>query len=171
MDIKKKEDEDIFMNAIMDKSLSESYSSDRLKLANAIIMVGALNKVDMAEIYCPERTTKLCKEYGLSPGVAMDLKNGYDSDCAADRNRVREMLDEDEPLLMVGSPPCTCFSMLQELNKHSHRDDIDWQIQFKLNVEKALRHVLFCIDIYNYQRAHGRLFLHAHPWMASSWTF
>ena len=41
----------------------------------------------MSEMFSPERVTVACKQYGLFPGQAMDIKNGFDFDFAVDRNK------------------------------------------------------------------------------------
>jgi hypothetical protein len=43
--------------------------------------------VDISEMFSPERVTAVCKSYGLKPGQAMDIKNGYDFDLASDRKK------------------------------------------------------------------------------------
>ena len=39
----------------------------------------------MCEMFSPERVTAVCKQYGLTPGQAMNIKNGYDFELAVDR--------------------------------------------------------------------------------------
>ena len=46
----------------------------------------------------------------------MNIKSGYDFDKAEDRKRCWEAVAKDEPILVIGSPPCTMFFRLQELN-------------------------------------------------------
>ena len=99
----------------------------------------------------------------------MDIKNGFDFDLSSDRNKAWESILRDKPMLVIGSPPCTFFSRLQELNKHMYKNDAMWMAKFNENMEQAKRYVRFCIKIYNHQRACGRYFLHEHPWMATSW--
>ena len=77
----------------------------------------AIMGVDVSEIYSPARITKVCARFGLTPGSAMNLQNGYDFDTLEDRNRAVKRLLEGKPKLLIGSPPCTYFSVLQELNK------------------------------------------------------
>ena len=36
------------------------------------------------QVFSPERVGKMCKEYGLEQGMAMDIKNGYDFDLKSD---------------------------------------------------------------------------------------
>ena len=132
-------------------------------------MVSQLLKVDISEMFSPERVTSVCKKYGLVPGQAMDLKNGYNFDLTADRKKAWESIIRDEPTLVIGSPPCTFFSRLQELNKHMYKDNEAWMAKFNENIEQAKRYVRFCIKIYEHQKLKGRYFLHEHPWLATSW--
>ena len=99
----------------------------------------------------------------------MDLKNGYNVDLAADRKKAWDSIIRDEQTLVIGSPPCTHFSRLQESNKHMYKDDVAWTSTNEDNLEQAKRYVRFCIKIYDHQRAKGRYFLHEHPWLATSW--
>ena len=47
----------------------------------------------------------------------MDIKSGYDCDDKKDRDRCWEAIKRDKPSIVIGLPPCTLFSKLQELNK------------------------------------------------------
>ena len=165
----KAEDAKIVYHTILGHDLTESYSNGRLQIARARHMVGQLAVVDMSEIFSPERVTKLCKSYGFEPGQAMDIQNGYNFDHADDRKRPWESVVRDKPKLIIGSPPCTFFSRLQELNKHMHRDNSAWMAKFHEGIEQAKRYVRFCISLYKHQLDHGWYFLHEHPWLATRW--
>ena len=121
------------------------------------------------EVYSPERVAKLCGDYGLQPGASLDLTNGFDFDTFADRKRAWDTVEKDEPLLIIGSPPCTYFSALQELNKHLHAGDAQWMRRFDDNLRRAKRHVAFCCKLYMHQARNNRYFLQEHPWLARSW--
>ena len=152
--------------AVIGKSACTWYGNQIMEMAK---MEFQLSRVDVAEIYSPARVTELCSRFNLQRGMAMDLKSGYDFDKEEDRNKAWAMLEEDKPMLVIGSPPCTFFSTLQYLNMHLHKDDVEWTRKFKENLEKAKRHVEFGFNIYQYQREQGRFFLHEHPWLAGSW--
>ena len=144
-------------------------SMDSMSAVDRKILSFAIMGVDITEIYSPARVTQVCSRFGLEPGSAMDLHTGYDFDTQADRNRaVRKVLTE-KPKLLIGSPPCTYVSVLQELNKWINRDNQEWLDRFELNRQKAIRHVEFCCKLYKMQMAGGRYFLHEHPWTARSW--
>jgi hypothetical protein len=111
----------------------------------------SLLAVDVMEVYSPERVAKLCAKYDLKPGSSLDLTNGYVFDNAGDRQKAWETVTRDQPLLIVGSPPCTYFSILNELNKSLHKDKPGWMQQFEQNLAKAQRHVKFCCTLYQHQ--------------------
>ena len=104
------------------------------QLRNIATSVGHLLDVDFMGVYSPERVAKLCRKHGLSPGCPLDLTNGYGFDKAADRERALEMIRQDKPHTVIGSPPCTYFSALQELNECLYKDDPVWIHKFDDNL-------------------------------------
>ena len=96
------------------------------------------------EVYSLERVAKLCKKYGLTPGCSLDLTNGYDFDKDADLERGWEIIKRDTPNTVIGSPPCTYLSAVQELNKCLYKDDPVWMEKLDDNSRKAKRHVRWC---------------------------
>ena len=74
--------------------------------------------------YSPKRFTARAEHYGLRPGFAVDLEEQKPDGMYWDASReedVRELdkyVDEVEPTLLTGSPPCDQFSQLQNINKH-----------------------------------------------------
>ena len=151
----KNEDAHIFYHAILGHDLTECYSNKRLQLAGDRHIVGQIASADVTEIFSPERVSKLCSQYGPKPGQAMDIKNGYDFDLAEDRRRAWEIIKKSKPTIVIGSPPCTFFSRLQELNKHMYRNDANWMAKFGEGMEQAKRHIRFCISIYKHQINNG----------------
>ena len=127
-------------------------------------------KADISEIYSPPRVTKRAQEMGMRPGMAFDLtvndENGVPWDFAKKERReaARERLRKERPWLLVGSPMCTAFSLLQNLN-YAKMDPKD----VKRKIAEALVHVHFCLSLYREQMEGGRYFLHEHPASATSW--
>ena len=128
----------------------------------------SLNIIDVNEIFSPPRVVRQCEKFGLKAGNSMDLMTGWDFDLEADKARAKECIRRDKPTLVIGSPPCTYFSTLQELNKHNMRHDAAWMSKFNENLNKAIRHIIFCVEVYWMQMAEGRFWLHEHPWSAKS---
>ena len=72
---------------------------------------------DISEVFSPNRVTSVGKQFGLVPGEAMDIKNGYDFGLVNPQKKAWDSRIKDKPKLVIGSPPCTFLSCLQELNK------------------------------------------------------
>ena len=51
----------------------------------------------MSEMFSPERATAVCKQHGLVPGQAMDIKNGFDFDLAVDRKKAWDSILRGKP--------------------------------------------------------------------------
>ena len=84
------------------------------------ILALVLKGVDITEIYSPERVTKLCRKYNLIAEDSFDFRTGYDLSDPATQARVIHRIQQSQPTLVIGSPPCTLFSRLQKLNLHVH---------------------------------------------------
>jgi hypothetical protein len=80
------------------------------------------------------------------------------------RDRARAQIEREKPYLVVGSPPCTYYSILTQSN-YSRMDPM------KVARRKAEAEVLlhFAMQVYEVQLKAGRHFLHEHPQSASSW--
>lgn len=130
--------------------------------------VGGDHMKVLSEIYSPPRVTAAAKslpEYGIDPGVAMDLKNGWDFDRRDHRELARRRFEETKPGILIGTTMCTAFSSWQAVN-HAKRDpDVvhrEWV--------RAMVHLRFLCELYKEQYAQGRYFLHEHPTQATSWN-
>ena len=93
----------------------------------------------------------------------------WDFDEPEQRKKCKERLIKEMPYLLIGSPMCTVFSIIQNLNLHIHRDDPVWLAKYEEAKMKAVKHVEFCVKIYRHQMSRGRYFLHEHPAGATSW--
>ena len=132
--------------------------------------------VDVAEVYSQPRIVQeaALRTYDgtrLVPGWSLDLTlcdpstgepwNLADLKVQA---RVRKLVVETKPFLLIGSPPCTMFSSLQNLNK-GKADKDEWSKRMK----EAEKHLAFCMELYRLQIQGRRFFLHEHPHNATSW--
>ena len=68
--------------------------------------------------------TKVAEKMGLKAGWALDIctqdSDGrpWDFTKAEMRNRAARKVIEDQPLMVIGSPPCTDWSTIMNLNWH-----------------------------------------------------
>ena len=142
---------------------------DSLDVIDRKILASAILGIDITEVYSPERVAKVARSFGLQAGSSFDLTNGWDF-CREDHKRLAwSKIREESPYLLIGSPPCTYFSMLQELNIAVHGHKPEWMAKFEEEKRKAITHIEFCCSLYRYQIEQGRHFLHEHPWSARSW--
>ena len=66
-------------------------------------MFEQLLRVDVSEMFSPERVTVVCTQYGLVPGQAMDIHNCVDFDLATDRKKAWDSIWNDKPTPVIGS--------------------------------------------------------------------
>ena len=73
----------------------------------------------MTEIFSPERVAGVAAKFGLIQGSSFDFINGWDF-CRPDhRAKAFEQIRKEKQFCVIGSFPCTKFSLLQELTKAS----------------------------------------------------
>ena len=60
---------------------------DSLDEIDRRIFASIIMSVDVTEVFSPARVNKLVAKFGLTPGAALDLTNGWDFSLAADWNR------------------------------------------------------------------------------------
>ena len=91
------------------------YRRERAKAARAIV----------AEVYSPPRVTAAASRLpksGLQPGLDMDITvndetgQPYDFSIKAQRTKAEALIDERQPMLPIGSPMCTAFSVIQAID-------------------------------------------------------
>ena len=79
----------------------------------------------------------------------MDLTNGWGFNREDHKRQAWKKVRGEAPVLLIGSPPCTYFSILPELSKAVRGDKPDWQEKFDQEKAKAIKHVEFSgSDVY-----------------------
>ena len=77
----------------------------------------------ISEVYSPPRVSIMAEEMGLLGGFALDLTapgpdgRAWDFTKTGHEARAIGLVNRRRPYLLVGSPPCTAYSNLQNLNK------------------------------------------------------
>ena len=121
-----------------------------MDLVDRKIVAAAILGVDITEVYSPERVAQVAKRYGLTAGTSMDLTTGWDFNREDHKISAWKTIKEEAPYMLIGSPPCTYFSMVQELNIAVHGDKPEWMAKFTAEKEKAKKHVAFCCKLYEH---------------------
>ena len=91
---------------------------------------------DIAEIYSPPRIVQEAglRRYAgvrLRPGWSLDLTTNdpetgepWDLSRKDKQDKVRRMIKDGKPFVLVGSPPCTAFSRLQALSSEKRNPEV-----------------------------------------------
>ena len=142
---------------------------DSLGEIDWICLAAAILGVDITKVYSPERVAKVAANLGLRAGSFLFLTNSWDFNIAEHRRKAWSKIKDESPYLLIGSPPCTKFSMLQMLQElsvavHGHKPE--WMAKFDEERRKAKTHVEFCCTLYRERLRNGRHLLHGHPWSA-----
>ena len=137
-------------------------------------------KAIVSEIYSAPRVTALARrrrKYGIEPGVALDLTScddqgrPWDFNDPEQRQRAEQLLAEQQPEFLIGSPMCTAFSRLQRIGTSIPKGEPGWRDPEKMAEERAraMVHLCVCCQLYLQQMARGGYFVHKHPSPADSW--
>jgi hypothetical protein len=131
------------------------------------------SRAKVAELYSPPRVTTHIGSLPyvhLEAGMTFDLRMGRDGKKwdflkAADRAKARQLISQEKPFIVIGSPPCTDFSSWNTRLNHKRMSEQEVRRR-KVEAETLLG---FAIEVYEHQMRHGRHFLHEHPASATSW--
>ena len=124
----------------------------------------SMRKMVVAEAYSMPRVTKLVQEMGHESAGAYDINNGFDFTTKADRRRCFEELVRMDPDVLLVSPPCGPFSIIQELNypKMGQRRAV-------LMLAEGVSHLEFAMKLFQWQVMRGRLAIFEHPATSKGW--
>ena len=137
-------------------------------IATRALQLGA---VDLAEVYSPHRFSARASEFQLRPGFVTDLEelmhDGQSGDLTTDED-VKELggiQEEQDPILLTGSPPTEVFSALRNLSGKCRGED-----EQAADLATTGRYLEAAAGAYKRQvTKEDRYFLHEHPWMCRSW--
>ena len=117
--------------------------TDKVRLVELMRLAHAMGQPDVAEVYSPPRVANLAHHSNLMPGFALDISvldpdDGlpWIFDDPSKRTKALKMLRAQRPRLLIGSPMCKAFSILQGLN----REQVG-EVRFKEMLDKARVHL------------------------------
>ena len=117
---------------------------DNMEVVDRKIIVATILGVDIIEVYSLERVAKVAKRNGLVAGSSMDLTTGVHFIKASERQLAWRRVKDEAPFVLIGSPPCTYFSMPQELNIATNKHKPARMQNFDAERKKAKQHLNFC---------------------------
>ena len=139
-----------------------SVADDSMQEASREAEALGANAVALADAYSPARFQQRAGAFGLSAGVVMDLRLGWDLGREADQVKARKRLSDEKPHMVILSPMCLAFSQLQSLNTKPER--------LAELLEQGRRHLEFACSLAESQIERGGRVLFEHPWTATSWN-
>ena len=130
----------------------------------SIFAIQAQTNVDFVELYNPGNFTANKGE--LLAGTVIDCKVNpqFDLTSSQVRQEVATLIEKEDPLFLIGAPPCTVFSSMQNINQRHHVGEA-WEVKY----QQGLSHLEYAVQLYWEQISRGRFFLHEHPATATSW--
>ena len=118
------------------------------------------DQVQIIEVFSPSRVNRVAAETGLTPGDSFDLQTVdpddgmlWDFNKESKRRKAFEIIKTDIPKLIIGSPFCTAFLILQNSNKGKIDEE-----QRKEKMKEAIRYLRFVCEVYKWQSKNGRFF-------------
>ena len=123
----------------------------------------------VAEIYNPNCFGKIAKRFQLIPGRAFDLTLGDDLLQNETRQTVRDYIIRVRPGLVIVSPPCHMYSMLQNLMKNKREKFPEMMNQYLKRKRDSDKLLVFAVEICELCLSLGIHFVLEHPYSASSW--
>ena len=120
--------------------------------------------VDFVELFNPGNFKE--QKSSLVAGGTYDVRVNPAFDLTRDsvRQQVRKDIEKEDPLILLGAPPCTVFSPMQNINQKHHIGDA-----WGKKKQDSMDLLLFATQCYWDQIERGMFFLHEHPATASSW--
>ena len=120
------------------------------------------------EVFCPPRLVPAAAARGLSAKYSLDKEGSpvWDADSETDRRIAHAYVDQRMPYLLLLSPECRMYSILQRNCNLAKMDPAAVQQQ----QEQADRHIEFCCQLMRKQADGQRYFVMEQPAGASSWN-
>ncbi|CAK9013225.1 unnamed protein product [Durusdinium trenchii] len=120
----------------------------------------------VVEVFCPGRFAERAGDFGLKVIGSFDLSSGRDWKKASDRKKVWDLIEEEEPDLMILSPPCGPLSRLQNSTPPWKRADPE---QRERDVIEARAMVAWCTRIARDRMRKGKYFIFESSATCAAW--
>ena len=135
--------------------------NDAREIGALLMQLGAF-EADITEVFNPGEFCRLAPVFDLRPGVAMDIRTGWDFGEEQQRIRAEVEIEEMKPAFLVCSPTCPLFSQLQYLIANTPK--------YAELLKKCLIYLTFVMKLCKEQHEAGRWFVFEHPWTCGAGT-
>ena len=121
-------------------------------------LAAVIRGADITEVYSPSRINAMCAEYKLRAGSSLDLTSGWDFTLEEHREAARKKISAESPALIIGSPPCTMFSIMQAMNPTPKWGSDEEKYKYRERMKEATQHLEFCCELYRFHEATGGIY-------------
>ena len=122
---------------------------------------------DACEAFSQARTSARATQRGLRGGWSLDVNHRcpvtgrtWDLSDPVDQRKCKHLVHRTKPEVLTVSPPCTLFSILQNLSGGVKDPEA---------LKKAIAMIDFAVELCEIQNKAGRLYVFEHPASATSW--
>lgn len=119
-------------------------------------------EVHISELFGPGRFTSRASAFNLVPGMAYDLRVGFDLNVGRDRVRVMQKIKGEDRWLFVGSLKCSRSGTSMALDSETGK--------VRAVLQDGLQHLVTMCEVYKNRWKRGKFFLNEHPKTAPSWS-
>ena len=117
------------------------------------------------EVFCPPRLVAEAQARGLKASISLDKDTGWNANVALEKEHARALLEKHRPWLLLVSPECRMYSIMQRNCNQKKMDPKLWDQQ----MVEADDHVDFSMELCIAQGRAQRKFVFEHPSGAASW--
>ena len=101
---------------VIDQYRHENVDISMLEVEQITTLLTEMCAVDVMEIFSPPRFCHMATQLGLKPGYSIDLDTGWNLSDKTQQRELWQLMEREEPELLTGSPPCTPWCKLMNLN-------------------------------------------------------
>ena len=154
----------LFANGTWEEDHYEPGQDRALSKASKKAVVKNMKALTVAEVFSPPRVAAMAEELGHRSGGSYDLQTGYDLSSSVDRMKCMKELRQADPDVLIICPPCSPFSLLQELNR-GRTSESTW----KLRLAEGKEHLAYGMKLYEWQIRRGKWAIFEHPATSRAW--
>ena len=156
----------VFQDKVLDNSGRIKDQKELTKYAQ-VLQLDEKHVRKVAELYNPNRFGPETKRYGLVAGQAFDLELGYDVLKRETQEEIRTYLKRVKPGLLIVSPRCTHFSVMQNMNLGRKSPEAMKQFLQELRKSKVL--LRFAVEMIELVMDYGGVFVFEQPVTSKAW--
>ena len=112
------------LGSLQRRCAADPWKLEALEVGAHLVALGSLNLVHVAEVFNPGIFSNAVAKMNLIVGLVFDINapqqgRQFDADIPSRREWCKKVVQEQKPMFLIGSPLCTAFSLLLNLNQRN----------------------------------------------------